>query len=113
MEFTLSDTYRVVPRWKGNHESDNPAVFICRYLTEAERTAIVGHKTRGIHLEVVTNLSELLRVSVVRIDNLWINGQEIKTVEQLLECRGIIMLLNQVTNEIMANNIDPADIKKN
>ena len=103
MKLLIEKEYQYVPEWNGNKKEDNPVVFNLKALTEFERDKIIIQKYLDGGLETSTNRSEAVRLAVVSIENLFVNGVEIKTARQLLDVPGISSLIAELATEVILN----------
>ena len=114
MELTFSDEYEYIPHWNENKKEDKPVKVFCRYLTtpEREKYISVGYVSVDGELQRRTSFdnSGIVRASVIKIENLKVNGVEIKTAGDLLGIRGLSSLATEIADFAASINVTP-DLK--
>lgn len=92
MDYTINDGERYVPEIMGNEKEPSPVAFNLRYLTvrdqdELEYYEVVSVKNTS-RVNMKTNWAEVFRRGVVSIENLKVNGKEVKTADEYMSIRG-------------------------
>lgn len=99
MEITLEKKYDFIPEWSGNAEDENPIVFKCSYLTNADYDSCMT-----IGSEVKIDRIKIFKKSLDKIENMTVNGKAIYTPEDFLKLQGIGGLFTEVTTEMIGRN---------
>lgn len=91
MELNITDGEAYKPLVGGNDTTDKPVVFNLRFLTVEDQTEIeyfefINAKNNRVNAKF--NHREIFRRGVESIDNLRVNGKDIKTAEDFLSIRG-------------------------
>jgi len=111
MELTFSSEFEYIPYFNKNRDSDNPIEVICRYMTTPERVKYIDVEllTTGSEVQTKTVFKNegILRVSILRIENLKVNGVEIKTARELLSIEGLSQLSDEIASYIATSNLMP------
>jgi len=114
MELTFSNEFEYIPTFNGNRESEKPIKVICRYMTTPERSKYIENKLMTVNGEVqsqtIFHNDAILKASILRIENLKVNGVEIKTARALLEIEGLSQLSEDIASHIATKNLMP-DLK--
>ena len=114
MELTFSDEYEYIPIWNGNRKEEKQVTVQLRYLTtpEREKYISVGYVSTDGELQRRTSFdnSGILRASIIKIENLKVNGVEVKTAGDLLGVRGLSSLATEIADHAAGKNVTP-DLK--
>ena len=114
MELTFSDEYEYVPVWNNNRKDERPVTVQLRYLTTPEREKYISVGYVSVEGELRRNTSfdnsGILRASIIKIDNLKVNGVEIKSASELLGIRGLSSLATEIADHAASKNVTP-DLK--
>lgn len=114
MKLTISKEFDYTPEWNGNQDDTDPIVVHCRYLTAGERDKIIYPVVEQHDGEMVTRIEAdrrgIIEKSVLSIDNLSINGRDIKTAKDLMEQHGVGELYQEIAMELISRNMSP-DLK--
>jgi len=114
MELTFSNEFEYIPYFNNNKDSDKPVKITCRYMTTPERVKYIDVELLTVGSEVKTKTifknEGLLKVSVLKIENLKVNGMEIKTAKDLLAIEGLSQLSDEIASYIATRNLAP-DLK--
>jgi len=114
MNYTFSDEYTWIPVANGNLEDEAPTEFQLKYMTLPERVdcmvvdflSVDGTTQRRTSF----NEAKILKYSIVSIKNLSVNGEEIKTVAQLLAVRRLASLCSLLADYCAGKN-NTTDLK--
>lgn len=94
-----------IPTWDGNREKPDPIKFTLKYLTNAERSRCfrihADHKGETL---VDWDNELLVKLGVVRIDGLIVNGKPVTTAQQFADLRGFDRLYAEVAAEVLTMN---------
>lgn len=110
MKIIIDDKYEFVPEWNGNREDENPIKFYCRYLTVPERARVIQKNIEvgGESAAVLVNYKEkeIFDLSVIRIENLEVNGKKIATATDFhLSSSGLGGLFDECVQEFIQRNV--------
>jgi hypothetical protein len=105
MKLLIEKEYQYIPEWNGNKKDEKPIVFNMRALTEFERDKVITQRYIDGGVETTTNKSEAIRRAVVSIDNLNVNGVDIKTAKDFLELPGISVLIAELAANILTHTV--------
>lgn len=114
MELTFSSEFEYIPAFNDNQENENPIKIICRYMTTPERSKYIENKLMTVNGEIqsqtIFHNEAILKASILKIENLKVNGVEIKTAKALLEIEGLSQLSEEIATYIATKNLSP-DLK--
>lgn len=114
MELTFSNEFEYIPTFNNNREEENPVRVICRYMTTPERSKNIESVLMTVNGEsqsrTVFHNDAILRASILRIENLKVNGVEITTAKALLAIEGLSQLSEEIASYIATRNLMP-DLK--
>ena len=114
MELTFSNEFDYIPYFNKNRETDNPIKITCRYMTTPERVKYIDVELLAKGTEVQTKTvfknEGIIKVSILKIENLKVNGMDIKTAKDLLMIEGLSQLSDEIASAIATNNLMP-DLK--
>jgi hypothetical protein len=103
MKLLIEKEYQYIPEWNGNKKDDKPIVFNLRALTEPDRDKVITQRYVDGKLETTTNRSEACRLAITGIDNLNINGVDVKTAKDFLSTPGVSGLIAEIATEVIIN----------
>lgn len=108
MKLTIDDRYEVIPEWNGNRESDEPIKITCRYLTIPERARCIVKDVQVDGDKAVVTVKykdrDLFDLSVLKIENLEVNGRKITNAIEFHSVSGLGGLFDEIVGEIIARN---------
>lgn len=109
MKYTVIEKdYEYIPEWDGNADRDETEQIRCtlRYLTDAERTKCerTWYDEDG-NAHYVPHYENLIKFGVVSIENLEVNGVEIKTGRDLAKLKGFYPLFLEIGQEVVIRNM--------
>jgi hypothetical protein len=113
MKLTISKEFEITPDWNGNLEEDaeNQIKVRCRYFTAGERDDIIYPKVvqRDGETEVwfEADRRKAIEKGVIEIQNLSVNGKEIKAAKDLIGTEGLGDLYQELATEIISRNRTP------
>jgi len=114
MELTFSNEFEYIPVFNKNRDSDKPVKVTCRYMTTPERVKYIDVELISTGSEVQTKTvfknEGILKVSIIKIENLKVNGLDIKTARELLNIEGLSQLSDEIASFIVTSNLMP-DLK--
>lgn len=105
MKLLIEKEYQYIPEWNGNKKDDKPIAFNMRALTEFERDKVITQRYVDGKLETTTNRSEAVRLATISIDNLSVNGVEVKTAKAFLDTPGMSSLIAEIATEVIINTV--------
>jgi hypothetical protein len=116
MNLSLAQNYDFIPKWNDNQKDGKPIKFKLKYLSASEKDECIEMDYVIMNGEskprVKTNKDKYLIYSLVGIENLNINGREVKTAKDFLECPKLHKLYQEVVNDIIDRNTDLSDDDK-
>lgn len=96
MDLNITDGEAYMPLVGGNDTTDKPVTFNLRFLTVEDQTEVeyfeFMQSKSGNKINAKFNHREIFKRGVVSIDNLKVNGKDIKTVDAFLSIRGSQLL---------------------
>lgn len=114
MDLTFSSEFEYIPTFNNNREEEIPIKIVCRYMTTPERSKYIENKLMTVNGEIqsqtIFHNEAILKASILKIENLKVNGVEIKTAKALLEIEGLSQLSEEIASFIATKNLSP-DLK--
>ena len=110
MQLVTSAEYEYIPAAGGNAKADEPAVFVCKYLTPAQSDDAIKYHIESQGSTQITkttiNNDKLIRSSVKEIRNLDVDGEKIRTVAEFLRVEHPVAdaMYKELCAEIMTRN---------
>jgi hypothetical protein len=94
-----------IPQWDGNRGKAEPITFTLRYLTNAERARCFAMRadSRG-EVSVEPDNEQLIKLGVVKIDNLTVNKKPVDTASKFQALSGFDRLYAEVATEVLVMN---------
>jgi hypothetical protein len=105
MKLYIAKETEYLPEWNENRSSDEPVKFILKNLTPAERNECVGVQIVDEKQTFSADFEKLFRKGVKRIESLWVDDKEIRTVNEFLAVPGLYDLFIEVASEVLSQNI--------
>lgn len=114
MELTFSNEFEYIPNFAENKKSEKPVVIHCRYMTMPERSRLIEESMISSGGEIKTRTvfhnSDILKTCILKIENLKVNGVEIKTAKEMIAIEGLSQMCEEVATYIATQNLIP-DLK--
>ena len=114
MKITFDNEFEYKPVWNKNREDSKPINARFRYLTSIERQNLVKveYKNFDGELHTVTTFDNegVIKATLLKLDNLIVNGEAISTAKDLIGCRGVSSLVNELADYSTGRSITP-DLK--
>ena len=110
MDITVLLNYDFTPEWNNNKREVKPVVFHMRRLTTAERDKFMVLKFDEGRASVNPDRQGMFMNAVRSIDELKLNGEQIKAPRDLLSQPGLDALFTEVVADIIGQN-DREDLK--
>lgn len=91
MDVNITEGERFIPELYGNEKASEPVAFNLKYLTVTEQDEMEYWEvisSKGSKVTMKTHWPDVFRRGVTSVENLKVNGKEIKTAEEFLAIRG-------------------------
>ena len=107
MKINIARESEYIPEWNDNESNDEPIKFFLRDLTTAERDGCISLKVNEKGESVIDpDYQKIFRRGVIRIENLEVNDEKIKTAEMVLKTPGLWNLFLEVAGRILLQNTE-------
>jgi len=103
MDVKIGREIEFIPEFRGNKKEKEPIIMVIKYLTVSERDSWFENKGDDVSLKA---MQELAQLCVKEIRNLRVNGEDIKTVDELMNTPGLIPLYKEAVEKMTAVNME-------
>ncbi len=106
MEITIAKNYDFTPEWNNNKQEAKPVVFHMRALTTAERERYLKYEfgpEGGITM--IPDRQGLFVSAVLSVDNLVVNGEQVRTAREFLSKPGLDFLFAEAVANVTAQTL--------
>jgi len=98
-----------IPTFRGNDKKDEPGKAKLRQLTTREMNQCIKIRATGPEISE----DKILECGLVELSGFKVNGEDIKTADDVLDSPGLYNLFTELWVEIQSGNILPEQDSKN